>query len=98
MITGFRFYIPAYKAWAVRNHPSSDSIIANFTIYPIDPFHYLFKNISFWKWFTEEQIVALTKFLEFAVRNEDALDAVEARNNLARIKEGQPIERPCENS
>lgn len=88
-LKGFRFYIPAYMIWTLRHHRESDSIIADQTIYAIDPSHYLFEAIPFWQWFTAEQIDAMTRFLEYAVQNED-LDAKVARENLAKIKNAQP--------
>jgi hypothetical protein len=85
-LKGFRFYIPAYMIWAIRNHRESRSIIANYTIYAIDPSHYLFETIPFWQWFTAEQIDAMTKFLEYAVQDGDTLDDRVARENLAKIR------------
>lgn len=86
-LKGFRFYIPAYMIWTVRHHQESDSIIADQTIFAIDPSHYLFETISFWKWFTAEQIEAMRRFLEYAVQHDDTLDANVAGENLAKIKE-----------
>lgn len=84
-LKGFRFYIPAYMAWTVRNHRTSSSIIGDFTIYAINPDHYLFETISFREWFTAEQVDAMTKFLEYAIRNSDTLDCKVATENLAKI-------------
>ena len=83
---GFRYYIPAYMIWTIRHHRVSDSIIADNTIYAIDPCHYLFEKVPFLKWFTAEQVDAMTKFLEYAVANEGTLDAEIARINLAKIR------------
>jgi len=44
-LKGFRFYIPAYMIWAIKNHKTSDSIIADFTIDAITPDHYLLRGI-----------------------------------------------------
>jgi hypothetical protein len=92
-LKGFRFYIPAYIIWTVRHHRESESIIADYTIYAIDPSHYLFETIPFWQWFTAEQIDAMTRFLEYAVENDGSLDGKVARENLAKIKEAQPSNR-----
>ena len=89
-LKGFRFYIPAYMIWTVRNHRTSDSIIADQTIYSIDPSHYLFETIPLWQWFTGEQIDAMTQFLEYAARNDDTLDGKVAKENLAKIRKAQP--------
>lgn len=90
-LKGFRFYIPAYMIWTVRRHRESDSIIADNTIYAIDPSHYLFETIPFRRWFTAEQINAMRRFLEYAAENADSLDAEVARENLAKIKAARPI-------
>jgi hypothetical protein len=92
-LKGFRFYIPAYMIWTVKNHRTSDSIIADQTIYAIDPFHYLFESTPFWQWFTGEQIDAMVTFLEYAVRNDGTLDSKVARENLAKIRKAQPSHR-----
>jgi hypothetical protein len=88
-LKGFRFYIPAYMIWTIRNHRTSDSIIADHAIYAIDPSHYLFETIPFWKWFTSEQIDAMTRFLEYAARNDGTLDGKAAMENLTRIRSAQ---------
>lgn len=85
-LKGFRFYIPAYMSWAIRNHLTSTSIIADQAIYAIDPAHYLFEAIPFWQWFTREQIDAMTAFLEYAAQNDDSLDGTVAKENLSKIR------------
>ena len=89
-LKGFRFYIPAYMIYTIRNYKSSDSIISDFTIYAIDPSHYLFESTSFHNWFTQDQVTAMTEFLEFAIQSEDWLDETVAIRNLKQIKEAQP--------
>ena len=88
-LLGFRFYIPAYMIWTIRNHRNSDSIISDSTVYAIDPNHYLFKEVSFHKWFTREQIGAMVEFLSYAVRNGDTLDGEVAMENIGKIKAAQ---------
>lgn len=85
-LKGFRFYIPAYMAWTVRNHRTSDSIISDHTVYAIDPSRHFFQGIPFRAWFTLEQISAMSKFLEYAAQNDNTLDAEVARANHAKIK------------
>jgi hypothetical protein len=85
-LKGFRFYIPAYMIWAIRNHRTSDSIISDFTIYAIDPSHHLFKTISFLKWFTAAQVSAMKAFLEYAVENDGTMDGRVAAENLGKIR------------
>lgn len=89
-LKGFRFYIPAYMDWTVRNHRTSHSIIADHTIYAIDPSHYLFEVIPFWEWFTHDQVEALIGFLEFAAQDEVGLDRHVAKENLEKIRKAQP--------
>ena len=86
-LKGFRFYVPAYMQYAVRNHDLSDSPIVNATIYALSPDHHLFKRVPFEQWFTCEQIRAITMFLEYCVAHSDTLDGVVARKNLERIRQ-----------
>ncbi len=89
-LKGFRFYMPAYMIWTIRNHRTSDCPISYFTIYAIRPSHHLFETIPFWQWFTREQIDAMTKFLEYAARM-DSLDGEEALENFSKIRLAQPF-------
>jgi len=84
-LKGFRFYIPAYMIWTLRNHRKSDSIIGSMTIYAIDPDHYIFGQVRFFDWFSMPQIVVMVKFLEYCCANEETLDDVVARENLQKI-------------
>lgn len=93
-LKGFRLYIPAYMVWTIKNHKSSDSIIADFTICAIRPHHYLFESVPFWTWFTNEQAGAMIQFPEYAARNDDALYGIVARENLEKIKKTQPAPPP----
>ena len=99
-LKGFRFYIPAYMIWTIRNHKTSDSIIGCFAIYAIDPFRYLFKTISFLRWFTADQVEAMAAFLQYAVKSDGPLDDKVAGENLFKIRNaqqggaGQPATRP----
>ncbi len=85
-LKGFRFYIPAYMIWTLRNHGISDSIVADNTIYAIDPEHYLFRDNGFESWFTEKQINAMLQFLEYCIEESDSLDGEVARKNLDKIR------------
>lgn len=85
-LKGFRFYIPAYMIWTIRNHRTSGSIISDFTVYAISPSHYLFQNVPFLRWFTSEQVEVMRAFLEYASRNMDGLDHQAALRNLAEIR------------
>ena len=88
-LKGFRFYIPAYMAWTIRNHHLSDSIIADNTVYAIDPAHYLFGEVPFADWFTKDQIAVMIRFLEYASHSENSLDVNVARDNLEKIGKAQ---------
>jgi len=85
-LKGFRFYIPAYMIWTVRNHRTSSSIISDFTIYAIDPDHHLFEDTPFVRWFTPSQIAAMDAFLEHCVANSDSVDGDIALENLRKIR------------
>ena len=85
-LKGFRFYVPAYMIWTIRNHRTSDSIICDFTIYAIDPDHYLFCDVEFTTWFTKKQVYAMIEFLEYCTKNGDTLDSNVAEKNLRKIK------------
>lgn len=88
-LKGFRFYIPAYMIWTIRNHRTSDSIIGDFAIYAIDPSHYLFRTIPFLQWFTVDQVEAMAAFLEYVVQSDASLDVQVARENLFKIRKAQ---------
>lgn len=84
-LKGFRFYIPAYMIWTIRNHRISNSIITDNTIYAIDPDRYLFREIAFTKWFSPRQVAAMIAFLEYCVVNNDSVDGEIAAENLRKI-------------
>lgn len=88
-LKGFRFYLPAYMIWAIRNHRISNSIIADFTIYAITPSHHVFREVPFLQWFSKNQIEAMIEFLNYAVQNDDSLDGSVAGRNLAEIRIAQ---------
>jgi hypothetical protein len=85
-LKGFRFYVPAYMIWTIRNHRTSSSIVKDFTIYAINPDHYLFRDVPLVKWFTPLQVAAMVAFLEYCVANDDSLDGHVARENLSKIQ------------
>ena len=84
-LKGFRFYLPAYMIWTLKNHRYSNSIIADQTIYALDTDHHVFENISFSQWFTEPQMQAIIKFLTFCCHHGDTLDNDIAEKNLQKI-------------
>lgn len=86
-LKGFRFYIPAYMIWTIRNHRISDSIIADYTIYAIDPDRCQFTEVPFLDWFTPAQVNAMIAFLQFCSGEEDSLHAAIARQNLSKIED-----------
>ena len=90
-LSGFRFYLPAYMRWTVRNHRTSSSIIADHTIYALTPTHYRFEKTPFIKWFTERQLGVILRFLEFAAANGETLDAAIATRNLMEFNTAQKV-------
>lgn len=85
-LEGYRFYLPAYMIWTIKNHESSDSIISSHTIYSIDPTHYLFKDHPISKFFTNDQITCITDFLRFCIQHDETCDGEYANDNLKKIE------------
>ncbi|MBE9098516.1 DUF6714 family protein [Vacuolonema iberomarrocanum] len=85
-LRGFKFYIPAYMCWALRNFDKSHSCSIDSTIYAIDPDHFIFKETPFNELFNSQQIKALCSFLEFAINNGDFFDDIVANKNLKKIR------------
>lgn len=90
-VKGFRFYLPAYMIWTIKNHAISDNIIADFTIYALKPDHHVFKQakVDFYDWFTAEQLDSIIAFLKFCTKNYETLDSLVARENLEEILNGK---------
>lgn len=86
-LAGFRFYIPAYMIWTVKHHADSACIIGDYTIYALDPDHYLFAEIPMVDWFTPEQYRVMIRFLEYCGQHGDTCDAVVAQRHLHRMQE-----------
>ena len=86
-LKGFRFYLPAYMIYTLKNYKTSDSIITDFTIYALQHDHYIFKKTSMRDFFTKEQFECILKFLEFSVEEDDHLDGNLAKTNLIGLKQ-----------
>lgn len=88
---GFRFYLPAYMIWTIKNHAISDNVIGNYTIYALRPDHHVFKSVKvkLHDWFTEEQLDSIILFLQFCTKNYDTLGSLVARENLEEILNGK---------
>jgi len=86
-LKGYRFYIPAYMIYNVRNRETSNSIITEFTIYALDIDRYQFRDSPFVDFFTTSQLEAICSFLEWESRNEGGFG--EATANLRKIREAQ---------
>lgn len=84
-LKGFRFYIPAYMIWTIRNHRTSDCIIGDFTIYALNTDHYLFEDVPFTTWFTTQQVSAMVAFLKYCTEQSDSCDVRVATENLAKM-------------
>ena len=88
-IKGFRFYAPAYMIWSVKHLKDSQSIIGDFTIYALDPDHYVLKSVGIINVFNQPQINAIIDFLKFSEANDDYCDGRLAAINLEKIKIAQ---------
>ena len=86
-LLGYRFYLPAYMRWTIKNHRQSDNIIADFTIYALDPNNRPFTETRIVDWLTKNQIDANLAFLFFCTLNDDSLDAQAAMKNTLAIRE-----------
>ena len=62
-LKGFRFYLPAYMIYTIRNHEISDSIITDFTIYALDPNHYIFDETTMKDFFYRKTVQLYYQFL-----------------------------------
>ena len=89
-VKGFRFYLPAYMIWTIRNHRTSTSIIGDFTIYALTPDHYIFRDIGFINAFDDEQFDCITRFLAYCVENDGSCDGTVADDNLRKVRKAQP--------
>ena len=85
-LKGYRFYLPAYMIWTLRHHRTSDSPIANSTIYALDPDSYQFDEIPFTSWFTATQLSVIGKFLAYCRDDDETLNSPVATTNLAKLK------------
>jgi hypothetical protein len=86
-LLGYRFYLPAYMRWTINNHRKSDNIIADFTIYALDPNKRPFTETRIVDWLTKSQIDVVVAFLDFCSLNDDSLDARVAIKNARAIRE-----------
>lgn len=86
-LSGYRFYLPAYMIWTIRNFRTSDSFIADATVYACDPASYQFNEIPFVRFFDAKQLRAIMFFLQFCVENKGSLDGDAASDNLQKIRE-----------
>lgn len=91
---GFRFYIPAYMVYAIKNHLTSNSNILFHTVYSLRPDLYIFNDMGFLNVFNPRQINCIKLFLVFCVDNSDSLDGDIAVKNLEAIKYAQQAEPP----
>ena len=84
-LEGYRFYLPAYMCWTIRNFRTSNSIIGDHTIYACDPKSHQFNTTSFTNWFTPAQLSAIKQFLQFCVEIGDELNGGDAARNLKLV-------------
>lgn len=86
-LKGFRFYIPAYMIWTIRNHEISDSIISDHTVYALNINHHVFRDISMLDWFTPAQISAILAFMKYCADHPDSFDTRYVQREIVKIKE-----------
>lgn len=93
-VKGYRFYLPAYMVWTIRNLGSTE-IIGDFTIYACSPDKHQFWHTPFHQCFSRKQRLAIEAFLEFcaAAGGGTMCDANVARHNLRRIQECREANR-----
>jgi hypothetical protein len=84
---GFRFHLPAYMHYAVRNHEWSNYPIVGFVVFELSPDHPAFANVPFEQCFNREQIAVIIQFLEYCIVHEDSLNGATAAVNLNKIRE-----------
>ncbi|TVQ51919.1 MAG: hypothetical protein EA366_14670 [Spirulina sp. DLM2.Bin59] len=89
-VEGFRFYLPAYMIWTIRNHRTNNSIIGNYTIYALDVDHPVFAKVGFVNAFTPEQLNCIVDFLTYCVGHRGTCDALVARRHLDKIRKLLP--------
>ena len=78
---GFLYYLPAYMTWTIRNHTTSDSCIADETIFCIRP-----KRRDLISLLTSEQLDATIQFLDYCASRPESLDASVATENANAIR------------
>lgn len=89
-VEGFRFYLPAYMIWTIRNHRTSNSIIGDNTIYALDVDHPVFTKVGFVNAFTTEQLNCIVDFLNYCIGHRGTCDALVARRHLDKIRKLLP--------
>ena len=64
--TGFRYYIPAYMSWILKNYDRNDSASVDFTLYALDCGESLNdRRRQYFRLFNREQSTAVCAFLRF---------------------------------
>ncbi len=74
-LKGYRFYLPAYMIYNIRNFGISGSSITEFTIYALDIDRYQFEDKPFVEFFKGPQLEAICAFLEWTAISEEFEDA-----------------------
>ena len=85
---GWRFYLPAYMRWALRDLKDSHSTAIDQTIYSLDcgdsPPSAVGHSTARFRTLNRAQAQAVHRFLTFAADNDDTCDAVVAQQALDR--------------
>lgn len=85
---GWKYYVPAYMVWALRNFRVSDSVVSDFTIYT---FNLSERDadlqeciLTRYRLLDNAQSQAVCRFLRFMAANDDYADGQVARAALAK--------------
>lgn len=81
---GYRFYLPAYMAYALRRHRNSDSGAINHTIHACTFYQGSFAQ------FTPLQMRCVLDFLTFCASNDDYFDAEQAAYAVDYLEQNAP--------
>jgi len=81
----FRFFLPAYMRYCLRNYVDSQSFSVDATIYALNPHGSGQKDFMESKWglFSSDQLGVVVSFLKFMSEQEEYVDADAAKSALA---------------
>jgi hypothetical protein len=81
--SGFRYYLPAYITWSLRHFDDSNSASSDTVVYALNPQGRLGDvRLSYFERFSQEQRIAVARFLRFLAKQEEFCDAWAASQAL----------------